>query len=105
MFQMATSRSAGQAAASSASSFWLVKESKGCRARGGGLFCGAKRGDVVVAVNRKRAHNRSPWCHALRGHHMDRSEVIEKQGNSAENRRWRRAGDEAAQIVADGRRW
>src|SRR5208283_5198643 len=91
LFQMATRRSAGQAAANSASSFSTaegVERGGGC---GGGLFCGAKRRDVVVAVNRKRRHNRSPWCHALRGHHMDHSGVLEKQGDSATNRGWRRA--------------
>jgi hypothetical protein len=53
--------------------------------RSGGLFCGAKRRDVVFAVDGKRRHTRSPWCHALRGHHMDHSEVLETQGESATN--------------------
>jgi hypothetical protein len=30
---------------------------------------------------------------AYRGHHIDHSDLLEKQGNSAVNRRWRRAGD------------
>ena len=34
----------------------------------------------VVIVNRKRRHDRSPWCHALRGHHIDHSDLLEKQG-------------------------
>jgi hypothetical protein len=76
-----------------------IERSGGC---GGSLLCGAKRRDVVVVVNRKRRHNRSPWCHAYRGHHIDHSEVLEKQGNCAVNRRWRRGGDEEP---ADHRRW
>ena len=53
----------------------------------GGVFCRAKRGNRVFVVNRKRRHNRSPWCHGLRGHHMNHSELLEKQGNSEQNRR------------------
>ena len=83
LFQIATRRSAGQAAASSASSFWLAKVSNGVAVVAAASSGGGKRRDVVVAVDRKRRHDRSPWCHALRGHHMDHSEVLEKQGNCA----------------------
>jgi hypothetical protein len=41
---------------------------------------------------------------ALGGHDIDHSEVLEKQGNLAVNRRWRRSGDgrrSVAQIDAD----
>jgi hypothetical protein len=65
---------------------------RGC-ANGGSFFCGAKRGDGVVIVNRKRRHDRSPWRRALRGQHMNHSELLETQGNSEQNRRWRRNGD------------
>jgi hypothetical protein len=59
----------------------------------GGFLGGAERGDVVFVVNREGRHVLSPWCHALRGHHMDHSEVLEKQGDWAINRPWRRIGD------------
>jgi len=89
LFQRPTKRSVGQPAISSASSFWLAKVSNGGGSRGGSLFCGAERRDVVIAVDRKRRHNLAPWGHALRGHDMDHSEAIERQGNCAGNRRWR----------------
>jgi hypothetical protein len=76
-----------------------IERGGGC---GGGLFCGAKRRDVVVVVNRKRRHNRSPWCHALRGHHMDHSGCAHRQANNAGNRERRWEGDEwdRAQMIA-----
>jgi hypothetical protein len=56
-------------------------------------------GDVVVRVDRERFHNLSPCCRALGGHDIDHSEVLEKQGNLAVNRRRRRSGD-GGQTVA-----
>ena len=41
----------------------------------------AERGDVVLAIDGEGRHNHSPWCHAMRGHDIDHSEVLEKQGN------------------------
>jgi hypothetical protein len=69
--------------------------SGGCR--GGSRFCGPIRCDVVVAVNRKRRHNRSPlWCHALRGDHMDHSALLERQGNCSVNQTMAKNGRCAA---------
>jgi hypothetical protein len=62
-------------------------------ARGLGLMRVGECSDVVIGVDRKRRHNRSPWCHALRGRDMDHSEVLERQGDFAINRRGRRSGD------------
>jgi hypothetical protein len=101
---MATRRSAGQVAASWASSFWLAKESVGVAVAATAscaepyavmLFCSS------MVENR---HDRSPWCHALRGHDMDHSEVLEKQGDSSINRRWRTDGDggRAGRQIASG---
>src|ERR1035438_10484103 len=66
-------------------------ERGGCR--GGGILRSAKRRYVVFVVNREGRHVLSPWCHTLRGHHMNHSEVLEKQGDCAINRRWRRHSD------------
>ena len=63
----------------------------------------AKRGFDAVLVERSHlaagasgrlaGHFEAPCGRALRGHDMDHSEVLEKQGNSALNRPWRRVGD------------
>jgi hypothetical protein len=67
---------------------------------GSGLFRGRKRHDFILFVDRKSRHNRAPWGHALRGHHMDHSEVLEKQGDSSANRCWRTDGDGCAAGVS-----
>jgi hypothetical protein len=90
---MATSLSAGHCVASAASSCWLAKESKGVVVVAAGFLLRAERGDVVLLVDRKRLHNLSPWCRVVRGHDIDHSEVLEKQGDCAINRRRRRSGD------------
>jgi hypothetical protein len=101
LFQMASKRSVGQAAASSANSCWLVKDWDGLVTAS--LLWGAKGADVVVGVDGERFHFQSP-CSALRGHHMDHSEVLEKQGDLAINRGRRRSsdGEEAVAQIAPG---
>src|ERR1022692_3139315 len=42
-----------------------VERRRGC---GGGLLLVRKRRNVVLFVDGKSRHNRSPWCRALRGH-------------------------------------
>ena len=61
---------------------------------------GAKRCGGIFAVNRKRRHNLSPCRHALRGHDMNRSDLLEIQGPYSTNRQWRRTGDAAQQIAS-----
>src|SRR5664280_1868038 len=78
---------------------------EGAGGRGGGFFLGAERRDVVLLVDRKRRHNRSPWSHALRGHHMDHSGCAHKQANNAGNRLRRCNGDDSGprpQLAAFG---
>ena len=57
------------------------------------------RRDVVVVVNRKRRHNRSPLCRALRGHDIHHPGAPNRQDNSEKNRRWRRNGDDGRDEV------
>jgi hypothetical protein len=66
---------------------------EGVGGRSGGLLGGGERADVVVGINGER-HFESPLFRALRGQHMDHSEVLEKQGDSSITRRWRWTGDE-----------
>src|ERR1035438_4416549 len=83
LFQIATNRSAGQVAANSASSFWLAKVSNGVvvvAAASSGVPNAVMLLSLSIVEGR---HLLSPWCHALRGHHMNHSEVLEKQGDLA----------------------
>ena len=92
LFQMATSLSAGHWAASSANSCSLVKLSNGLAvvaAASSGVPCAV----MLFSLSMGECHVKSPGCRAPRGHHMDHSELVEKQGNSDINRRGRRAGD------------
>src|SRR5215471_7868185 len=52
-----------------------IEQGCGCR---GGFFGGAKRGDVVFVVNRKRRHDLSP-SRALRGHDINHSERLKSK--------------------------
>jgi hypothetical protein len=61
---------------------------------GGGLFRGRKLHDFVRFVDRKSCHIRSPLATLCAASHMNPSEVLERQGNSEINLRWRRNGDE-----------
>jgi hypothetical protein len=70
---------------------------------------GALAAEIAVGERQARKYiteleRANSWCHALRGRHMDHSEVLEKQGNSARNRDWRRTGDveEAVAQIAPG---
>jgi len=108
LFQMATSRSAGQPAISPASSFWLRKLSKGVVLAAAAscwlatavmLFCSSMVKIVIMVLL---------GATLLRGHHISHSDLLETQGNCPVNRRRRRGGDEElgqAQMGADGRRW
>src|ERR1039458_533232 len=60
---------------------------------GGGLFLARKRNYFVRFVDSESRHNRCPFCHALRGHHMNPSEALESKGLSGINRPWGRTGD------------
>src|ERR1035441_2894963 len=60
---------------------------------GGGLFLARKRNYFVRFVDSESRHNRCPFCHALRGHHMNPSEALESKGLSEINRPWGRTGD------------
>src|ERR1017187_1311721 len=80
LFQIATSLSAGQALASSASSFWLAKESKGvvvAAAASSGVPCAV----MLFSASIVNVILNLLLFRALRGHHMDCSEVLERQGN------------------------
>src|ERR1035438_6488168 len=73
---------------------------RGCGC-GGALLGGAMRRDVVVGIDCKR-HFESPWCRALRGHHIHHSEAPESKGVFEINRPGRRNGDE---VLGRGPRW
>src|ERR1039457_1467236 len=92
LLKIETSRSAGHALASSTSSFWLLKLSKGVAvaAAASSWLENATISFVSLIVSR---HNRCPFCHALRGHHMNPSEALESKGLSEINRPWGRTGD------------
>jgi hypothetical protein len=100
LFQMPASRSAGQDAASSANCCSLVKLSKGVWVVAAASSGVRKRHNLVLFVDRKGCHFYSPVTRPLCGHHMDHSEVPERQGNSARNLRWRCNGDHTASGAA-----
>src|ERR1022692_4755475 len=93
LFQIATSRCAGQDFASSANSGWLLKVSNGvlvAAAASSGVACAVmwlsvSIVNVVIVV--------VLLCRGLRGQHMDHSAGRERQGNSEQYRPWRRDGD------------
>src|ERR1039458_6431007 len=60
---------------------------------GGGLVLVRKRHNFVRFVDGECLHCESPWCRALRGHHMNPSEALESKGLSEINLRWRRFSD------------
>src|ERR1039458_1766464 len=49
---------------------------------GGSLLGGGERADCVFGIDCERFHFESPWCRALRGHHMNPSEALESKGLS-----------------------
>jgi hypothetical protein len=92
-FQIATIRSAGQLVTSPANSFWLAKLSNGVVVAAVASSAEPNAVMLFFSIDRKRFHSESPWCRAQRGHDMDHSDLLEKQGNCSANRRRRRTGD------------
>src|SRR5580700_7614479 len=106
LLQRATRRAAGQPATSSASSRSLPKVSEGVvlaavasswPANAVMLFC-SSMAKIVISLLLA--------CRALRGHHISRSEPLERQDNCGLSRRCRRTGDEGSggleRLMMDG---
>jgi hypothetical protein len=84
--------------------FLFCRESLRAGANGNfGLVCGGESDYVVLGIDRKRCHF-DLLFRADRGHDIDHSEVVEKQGNSARNQSMRRAGDDVCQELSEGAR-
>jgi hypothetical protein len=77
LFQIATNRSTGQAAASCASSFSLEGFVRGGN-RSGGFFLSSKRANAVFDANGEN-HFESPLFRFLCGHDINQSEMPRKQ--------------------------
>src|ERR1022692_2271458 len=94
LFRIANRRSAGQPAANSASSCSLVKLSNGvCAAAEASSGVANATISFVSLIVKVVIIVLLYVCRALRGHHIHLSEVLERQGFSEINLRWRRNGD------------
>ena len=98
LFRIANRRSAGQAAANSASSCFAGEAVEGCGGGGRSLLRGRKRHDFVRFVAGKSRHTRSPRPRSARLMNIHHSEALGSKAPFEINLQRRRIGDGARRL-------